>query len=195
MQPRGYVLFIALASHRAQSFVLHLCSANMFTTRHAITCTAAATRASVTSWAIEPYLTFYPLESPANYSELLENAPIQAISVIKYQAPFCRACREPSELCQTIAATYPSATFYSVDLPMNRRKAAGKRMAAFFKERNVREMPYIEIYRGNQLLEATVERTLAAQSCVLAPEAMACSELPSDANRPLLRLLDLSSQK
>jgi hypothetical protein len=49
------------------------------------------------------------------------------------------------------------ARFYSMDLVRN-GKAAGERMAHFFKQRQIRHMPYIEIYYGCAL------RNLAATS-------------------------------
>lgn len=77
---------------------------------------------------------FSPLNTPANYTEMLANAAPDAYSVIKWQAPYCRSCKQPSSLMDQLADELPSATFYSMDLIQD-GKAAGKRMLKFFKVR------------------------------------------------------------
>ena len=98
---------------------------------------------------------FEPLGSPANYSALIESAPADSISVVKFQAPYCRTCRASSPLLDRIAKQHPQARFYSMDLVRN-GKAAGERMNRFFKERGINQMPYVEIFLGSECIETEV---------------------------------------
>jgi thiol-disulfide isomerase/thioredoxin len=98
---------------------------------------------------------FSPLGSPANYTQLIESAPSDTVSVIKFQAPYCRTCRKTSPLLDRVAKQYPQARFYSMDLVRD-GKAAGERVNRFFKEKGVKLMPYVEVYIGSELFESEV---------------------------------------
>lgn len=98
---------------------------------------------------------FSALGSPANYTRLIESADPDSVTVIKFQAPHCRTCRATSPLLDRVAKQYPQAQFYSMDLVRN-GKVAGERMNAFFKDRGIKTMPYIEIYYGSKLIESEV---------------------------------------
>lgn len=98
---------------------------------------------------------FQPLGSPANYTATLEAAPADAVSVIKWQASYCRTCRKTSPLLDRAAKQWPKANFYSMDLYRNGR-AAGERMNNFFKARNITMMPYVEVWLGNECVETEV---------------------------------------
>lgn len=100
-------------------------------------------------------LVFAKLGSPANYTTTLAEAEDDQVSVIKWQAPYCRTCRATSPLLDRAAKQFPTARFYSMDLERN-GKAAGERMANFFKEKKVTSMPYVEVYLGSTLVEAEV---------------------------------------
>ena len=135
---------------------------------------------------------FVPLGSPANYTELIAAADgTDAISVIKFQAPFCRTCRATSPLLDRVAKDYPQAKYYSMDLVRN-GKAAGERMNKFFRAKSIKlstrpnssaqtrvhsfaccsfggsfsrfAVPYIEIYQGAECIhtEVTPPSALAA---------------------------------
>ena len=77
------------------------------------------------------------LPTPAAYNELLARkaGEADAVSVIRFSSPFCRACREPSPLLERLDAP-EDVSVYSVELVRD-GKAAGKRMLKFFKERGV----------------------------------------------------------
>ena len=98
---------------------------------------------------------FEPLESPANYTHLIDTSAADVVSVIKFQAPFCRTCRATSPLLDRVAKQYPEANYYSMNLNRN-GKAAGERMNKFFKEKGVKLMPYIEIYIGSECVHTEV---------------------------------------
>ena len=98
---------------------------------------------------------FVPLGSPSNYSALLDNAAPDTVSVIKFQAGYCRTCRASSPLLDRVAKQYPDANYFSMDLYRD-GKAAGERMNRFFKEKKVKLMPYVEIYVGNEMIDTEV---------------------------------------
>ena len=98
---------------------------------------------------------FVPLGSPQNYTELVENAAKDTVSVIKFQAPYCRTCRGVSPLLDRVCKQHPEAKYYSMDLARD-GKAAGERMNKFFKERQIKQMPYIEVFYGKELVDTEV---------------------------------------
>ena len=137
---------------------------------------------------------FVPLPTPAAYAELLANVAPDEISVVKFQSPNCRSCRQPSAKLQHLTEAHPHATFYTLDLVIN-GKAAGRHMKAFFAENGVKEIPYVQVYRGQTLLEAGPDRSFLSNSgeerCLVTSSAVACveNEGADDATlRPLQRL-------
>ena len=98
---------------------------------------------------------FKVLASPAEYEELLAGAAAEEVSVIKFQAPWCRTCRATAPLLDRKARKYPNASFYSIDLVRD-GKAAGERMNKFFQAHNATKMPYIEVHVGGKLIDAEV---------------------------------------
>ena len=107
---------------------------------------------------------FTPLDGPANITALLTSAGEDTVSVVKYQAPWCRTCRALAprldKALDRVARRWPdsspaAARLYSLELVRNGR-AAGERMNKYFKSRNATELPYIEVYRGDQLIDAAV---------------------------------------
>ena len=129
--------------------------------------------------------TFTPLATPAAYESLLAEASPADVTIIKFQSPFCRSCRRPSKLLDDYEQEWPEAKFYSIDLVID-GKAAGRRMKAFFKDRDVKEIPHIEVHRGNVLIDAGPDDGLidASDRCVVTPLAVSCT----DTERPLRRL-------
>lgn len=97
---------------------------------------------------------FSALPSPSNFTELIRRARVDQVTVVKYQAPWCRTCRAMAPRLDRIAKNYPQAAFYSLE-SMRNGKAAGERMHAFFVSRNATKLPYIEVYRGDELVEAS----------------------------------------
>ena len=49
-------------------------------------------------------------------------------------------------------------------------------MLKCFKEHNVTVMPFIEVYRGDELIEAGPDHELASRACVFTPTSVSCSE-------------------
>lgn len=98
---------------------------------------------------------FVPLESPKNYTDIVEGSAADTVSIIKFQAPFCRTCRATSPLLDRVAKQYPDAQYYSMNLVRN-GKAAGEKMNRFFREKGVKLMPYIEIYVGSECVHTEV---------------------------------------
>ena len=140
------------------------------------TCAVSICMTAVAADANEITRTLIPLGTPANYTAMLANASENSYSVIKWQAPYCRSCKAHSPLLDRIASELPSAEFYSMDL-IRDGKAAGKRMLKFFKEHSVSVMPFIEVYRGDELIEAGPDSELAASDlCVFTPTSISCSE-------------------
>ena len=130
--------------------------------------------------------TFTPLATPAAYESLLAEASPADVTIIKFQSPFCRSCRRPSKLLDDYEEQFgENAKFYSIDLVID-GKAAGRRMKAFFKDRDVKEIPHIEVHRGNVLIDAGPDDGLidASDRCVVTPLAVSCT----DTERPLRRL-------
>ena len=135
---------------------------------------------------------FRPLGSPANFTALIDGAAPDSVSVIKFQAPYCRTCRASSPLLDRVAKQYPQARYYSMDLVRN-GKAAGERMNRFFKERGVKLMPYIEIYYGSECIDTEVVPPSALASFEQAVGAAmerlrAASTSRSGASRQLVQL-------
>ena len=131
---------------------------------------------------------FTPLSSPSNFTTLLEGARDDQVTVVKFQAPWCRTCRAMAPKLDKIARAYPTAAYYSIESVRN-GKAAGERMHKFFLSRNavrVRRprshagvpspprrsrrasararpsktraqtaLPYLEVYCGDRLVEAS----------------------------------------
>lgn len=142
---------------------------------------------------------FRPLGSPANFTALLDDAAPDSVSVIKFQAPYCRTCRASSPLLDRVAKQYPQARFYSMDLVRN-GKAAGERMNRFFKERGVKLMPYIEIYYGSECIDTEVVPPSALASFEQAVGAAmerlrAASTSRSGASRQLVQLRQFLREK
>lgn len=75
--------------------------------------------------------------------------------MIKFQAPYCRTCRGVSPLLDRVCKQHPEAKYYSMDLARD-GKAAGERMNRFFKERQIKQMPYIEVFYGKELVDTEV---------------------------------------
>ena len=104
-----------------------------------------------------------------------ELAPDQ-ISVIKYQSPFCRSCRQHSPMLDALQEQNPEAVFYTMDLRID-GKAAGNRMKKFFAERGVKEIPYVEVYRGGKLISSGTDLSFkgkATDHCVVTPDGVKC---------------------
>ena len=59
---------------------------------------------------------FESLLTPAQFEELLEKAPSDAVSIIKFQATYCRTCRATAPLLDRVAKKYPTAKFYDLTL-------------------------------------------------------------------------------
>jgi thiol-disulfide isomerase/thioredoxin len=60
------------------------------------------------------------LTTPKVYEELLSTAPDNAVSIVRYGAPWCRSCRTIGPDLQEFAATrWPAATFYQIELVRN----------------------------------------------------------------------------
>ena len=137
---------------------------------------------------------FIPLQTPAEYEEMLLNVDVNAISIIKYGSPYCRSCKKPSPLLESYMEAWPDATVYSMQL-IRDGKAAGKRMLRFFKERQVLVMPYLEVYRGSECIKAGSDRELALESCIVTRTAVSCAEvdLESGSMRGALHALKLDS--
>ena len=101
---------------------------------------------------------FTPLPTPAAYVAMLGKAQQSesTISIIKYGAPWCRSCRAlnvpGSRLDMLVAERWPTARLYSMELVRN-GKAAGERMFAHYKARNITRLPQVEVYRGSELVE------------------------------------------
>ena len=139
---------------------------------------------------------FQPLGSPANYTALIEGAAPDEISVIKFQAPYCRTCRATSPLLDRVAVKYPQAKYFSMDLVRN-GKAAGERMNIFYKEKGIKLMPYVEIYIGSECVDtevvapsalATVEQAIGEAFERLRDAAAATSTGKRGASRQLVLL-------
>ena len=137
---------------------------------------------------------FKVLATPAEYEELLAGAAAEEVSVIKFQAPWCRTCRATAPLLDRKARKYPNASFYSIDLVRD-GKAAGERMNKFFQAHNATKMPYIEVHVGGKLIDAEI---VPSSSIELFDQAIALAfstlkALPAAFQRR--RLLQLLQQK
>ena len=133
-----------------------------------------AARMAIAAEPMQP--TFSALGTPANYTSTLAAKRPEEYSVIKWQAPYCRSCKKPSKLLERHASELPETTqFYSMDLLMD-RKAAGRRMAQFFRQRQVTVIAFFEVYRGDELIEAGPDEELASLPCIITPTSVSCTE-------------------
>ena len=113
--------------------------------------TSQPLRTSRITAAQERYYT--PLATPEEYAELLATACNDTVSVIRFTAPWCRTCMAARPKLDQVAKRWPDASFYSLELVRN-GKRAGERMNAFFKEQNAFELPHVEVYVGSRRVEA-----------------------------------------
>ncbi|KAL1511643.1 hypothetical protein AB1Y20_004935 [Prymnesium parvum] len=96
---------------------------------------------------------FSPLSSPSHFHSIISAANPLQVSVVKFHAPHCRTCRAIAPKLDAIAASFPSAAYFSLECARD-GKAEGERMHRFFVSRNATTLPYVEVYRGDQLVEA-----------------------------------------
>ena len=82
-----------------------------------------------------PSRRFSPLSSLDNFTATLKSARRNQITVVKFQAPWCRTCRAMAPKLDSIAKKFPTATYYSIESIRN-GKAAGERMHKFFLSHN-----------------------------------------------------------
>ena len=134
---------------------------------------------------------FSKLATPAAFADMLAHTSDDTISVVKFQSPYCRSCRQRSSHIEGLAEAHPDATFYSLDLVLD-GKAAGRRMKALFKEHGVSEIPFVQLYRGGELLEAGPDRSFLESTgderCVITAVSVSCEEEAEEGLRPLQRL-------
>ena len=97
---------------------------------------------------------FVSLTSPGNLTEALAGAASDMVTVVKYQAPWCRTCRAMAPLLDRQAEKHQELRYFSFECRRD-GKAAGERMHKFFVERGAKGLPFVEVYRGNTLLEVT----------------------------------------
>ena len=160
--------------------------------RRAVRCSPPAADAAKSTAAAS--ISFSALATPNDYRELLANAAPSDVSVIKYQSPLCRSCRQPSQALDELAQEWPQASYYTLDLLID-GKAAGRRMKALFKERSVKEIPYVEVYRGSVLVEAGVARGDSLDRCIVTPKTVSCVEEEGSVSRPLHKLMQTQQSK
>ena len=102
---------------------------------------------------------FTPLDTPAAYQELISTVANDSISVIKFVSPTCRTCRTAAPLFDRVARRWRwGANFYSLELVRKdgKGKAAGERMKRFYKSRGATDLPFVEVYVGDNLVESLV---------------------------------------
>ena len=104
------------------------------------------------------------IPTPGAYQQLLERALPEEVTIVRYGAPWCRSCRTigPS-LQEFVGARYPTGLVYELSLVRN-GKAAGERMYRHYKARGCSSMPFFEVFKGSQLLEALDAKCLDLQS-------------------------------
>ena len=100
---------------------------------------------------------FVSLTSPGNLTEALAGAASDVVTVVKYQAPWCRTCRAMAPLLDRQAKKHQELRYFSLECRRD-GKAAGERMHKFFVERGAKGLPFVEVYRGDTLLEVTYNR-------------------------------------
>ena len=82
---------------------------------------------------------FESLLTPAQFEELLEKAPSDAVSIIKFQATYCRTrSARDGAAARPRGEEVSDAKFYDLTLARD-GKAAGERMYRFFKSRGIKE--------------------------------------------------------
>jgi thiol-disulfide isomerase/thioredoxin len=101
--------------------------------------------------AARPANSFLPLSGPAAYDCLFNNAEPQTITVVKFVAQGCRACRAATPKLAAIAKRWPDARFYSMELTRD-----ADDMLAFFQARNITLMPFVEVYVGASRVDSII---------------------------------------
>ncbi|KAL1526165.1 hypothetical protein AB1Y20_014893 [Prymnesium parvum] len=102
------------------------------------------------------------LQDPVALRDILAEAREDAISVVTYTAPWCRACKAFKAKVEYIANRRPMARFYRVELQRAGGEVGGEAgcepdtMRNFYASRNVTQMPFVEVYLGSNRLEALV---------------------------------------
>ena len=102
------------------------------------------------------------LPTPAAYEELLTSrASSEAITIVRYGAPWCRSCRTFGSDLQALALDrHPTDFVHEMSLVRD-GKAAGERLFKHFKDRlQGAPMPFFEVYRGAELIDRLDGRAL-----------------------------------
>ena len=92
---------------------------------------------------------FRPLPSPAALGAILDDASVDGISVVKYTAPWCRTCRAAEAKLGFIAKQHPTASFYELTVDKDGP------VRDDLKAREITQLPYVEVYVGRDLVEAS----------------------------------------
>ena len=107
-------------------------------------------------------LGFQPLSTPEEHEELLAAtaATNDAITVVKFEADYCRTCRAAAPKLRyqvnRFAERNPQARFFSMQLQKKTSLAKREEMLAYFKQRNATQLPYVEIFVGDELVDTFV---------------------------------------
>jgi len=116
-----------------------------------------------------PSKQFASLGSPANLTAVLDAAAENEVTVVKYQAQWCRTCRAMAPKFDREAKRHGDPSFYSLTLSRN-GKAAGERMHRFFVARGANTLPFVEARcRPEQPSSSSVHRVVTVESPVATP--------------------------
>jgi len=94
---------------------------------------------------------FLPLSGPAAYDRLFRDAEPSTITVVKFVAAGCRACRAATPKLASIAKKWPDARFYSMELTRDAEEIYG-----FFQARNISHMPFVEVFVGASCVDSII---------------------------------------
>jgi hypothetical protein len=154
------MLFHTHTARRASARHTHINTARMCHTAERTRTIAARLSMWQTAEKQSAPLGFVPLRSPDEYRELLAAAASDAITVVKFEADYCRTCRAAAPKLRyqvnRFAERNPQAQFFAMELRRKDSTAAREAMVECFKLRNATQLPYVEIFVGSELVETLV---------------------------------------
>ena len=109
---------------------------------------------AVTNAIVAPRFTaFKKLTSPQEHKTIFEQTASTDVTVVKWMADGCRTCKAATPKITSIMKRWdqPGAQFYSMQL-----QNGDKAMLTYFQEKNVSQLPFVELYVGNELVDSLV---------------------------------------
>ena len=106
---------------------------------------------------------FCPITSIEDYEKCIGEAAQDDITIIKWVSEGCRTCRAAGPKIKSVVKRWSQdaighrTSFYAVELKKNYRdEALQQRWLDFCREREVKQLPYVELYLGGEQVQGLV---------------------------------------